>query len=308
MSRRPASTPALSEQEASVVPGGAAYLHELERRLAPYCERAEPRQRMVADLRGLLRPAERKTSWQLAEISGDATPSAFPHLLRRARWDPEAVRDELRHDIVQHLADPAAVRVLDETGFLKKGRHSAGGARHYRGTAGTVDNCQSGVLLGDASPLGHVLLDRELHLPQEWTGDPERCRRAGVPAARRFAPKPQRAQRMLARAFTAGVPAAWVSGDSVYGHDRRLRRWLAAQPRAYGLAVSGQDYVWLGWRQRQVNTLLAALPEEGWARLRAGNGTKGPRGYEWRWRPLAAPPPGRGGPGRRHPLDPRERR
>jgi SRSO17 transposase len=123
------STPDLIDQDASVVPGGAAYLHDIERRLAPYFERAEPRQRVMAYLRGLLSPAERKNSWQLAEISGDATPYAFQHLLRRALWDPAAVRDELRHYIVQHLADPAAVLVLDETGFLKKRRHSAGVAR-----------------------------------------------------------------------------------------------------------------------------------------------------------------------------------
>jgi SRSO17 transposase len=130
------STPDLIDQDASVVPGGVAYLDDIERRLAPYFEHAEPRQRVMAYLRGLRSPAEHKNSWQLAEISGDATPYAFQHLLRRARWDPEAVRDELRHYIVQHLADAAAVLVLDETGFLKKGCHSAGVARQYRGTAG----------------------------------------------------------------------------------------------------------------------------------------------------------------------------
>jgi SRSO17 transposase len=283
------SPPDPVDQEASVVPGGAAYLNDLERRLARYFERTEPRQRAMAYLRGLLSPAERKNSWQLAEISGDATPYAFQHLLRRALWDPEAVRDELRYYIVQHLGDAEAVLVLDETGFLKKGRHSAGVARQYSGTAGKVDNCQIGVFLGYAGPLGHALLDRELYLPEEWTGDRERCRQAGVPDARRFATKPQLAQQMLARTLAAGVPARWVTGDSVYGNDRRLRMWLEAQPQAYVVAVSGQEYVWLDWRQRQVKTILAALPEEGWTRLSAGDGSKGPRWYDWRWLPLADP-------------------
>jgi SRSO17 transposase len=283
------STSPLLEQELLVVQGGLDYLTDIERRLAPYFERAEPRQRVLAYLRGLLSPAERKNSWQLAEVSGDPTPYAFQHLLRRALWDPEAVRDELRRYVLQHLGDAEAVLVLDETGFLKKGRHSAGVARQYSGTAGKVDNCQIGVFLGYASVLGHVLLDRELYLPKEWTDNPERCRQAGIPAARRFATKPQLAQQMLARAFTAGVPATWVTGDRVYGNDRRLRLWLEAQPRAYVLAVSGQEYVWLGWRQRQVNTLLAALPEEGWTRLSAGDGAKGPRWYDWHWLPLAEP-------------------
>jgi SRSO17 transposase len=276
-------------QDVSAVLGGAAYLTDIERRLAPYFERAEPRQRAMAYLRGLLSPAERKNSWQLAEVSGDTTPYAFQHLLRRALWDPDAVRDALRHYIMQHLGDPEAVLVLDETGFLKKGRHSAGVARQYSGTAGKVENCQIGVFLGYASALGHVLLDRELYLPKEWTDDPERCREAGIPAVRCFATKPQLAQQMLARTFTAEVSATWVTGDSVYGNDRRLRLWLEAQPQAYVLAVSGQEYVWLGGRQRQVKTILAALPADGWTRLSAGDGTKGPRWYDWHWLPLAEP-------------------
>jgi len=264
-------------------------LNDIERRLAPYFERAEPRQRAMAYLRGLLSPAERKNSWQLAEVSGDATPYAFQHLLRRALWDPEAVRNELRRYIIQHLGDPEAVLVIDETGFLKKGRHSAGVARQYSGTAGRIENCQMGVFLGYASRLGQALLDRELYLPKEWTNDPARCQQAGIPEDRRFATKPQLAQQMLQRALAAGVPARWVTGDSVYGNDRRLRLWLEAQPLAYVLAVSGQEYVWLGWQQRQVKTLLAALPEDGWTRLSAGDGAKGPRWYDWRWLPLADP-------------------
>jgi SRSO17 transposase len=219
------TAPALDE-DISAVQGGAASLTDIERRLAPYCERSEPRQRAMAYLRGLLSPAERKNRWQLAEVSGDATPYAFQHLLRRALWDPEAVREELRHYVVQHLEDPEAVLVIDETGFLKKGRHSAGVARQYSGTAGRIENCQIGVFVGYASRLGHALLDRELYLPKEWADDPARCRRAGIPEDRRFATKPQLAQQMLPRTLAAGVPARWVTGDSVYGDDRRLRMWL----------------------------------------------------------------------------------
>jgi SRSO17 transposase len=210
-------------------------------------------------------------------------------LLSRADWDANAVWDALRRYVMQHLGDPNGVLVLDETGFLKKGEHSAGVARQDRGTAGTVENCQIGVFLSSASPLGHALLDRELYLPNAWTDDGARCRQAGIPADRPFATKPPLAQQMLHRAFTAGVPAQWVTGDSIYGADRRLRLGLEARPQAYVLAVSGQEYVWLEGRQRQVKTILAALPEEGWGRLSAGDGAKGPRWYDWRWLPLAAP-------------------
>ena len=127
-----------------------------------------------------------------------------------------------------------------------------------------------------------------LYLPKEWTNDPERCRQTGIPQDRHFATKPQLAHQMLARAFAAGVPAKWVTGDSVYGADRRLRRWLEARPQAYVLAVSGQEYVWLGGQQRPGQNAPGRLPEEGWTRLSAGDGAKGPRWYDWRWRPLAA--------------------
>jgi SRSO17 transposase len=283
MAHRNDSPLSLADQEIPAVQGGMAYLADIERRLAPYFERAEPRQRAMAYLRGLLSPAERKNSWQLAEVSGNATPYGFQHLLGRALWDPDAVRDERRRYVVQQLGDADAVLVIDETGFVKKGWHSAGVARQYSGTAGRIENCQIGVFLGYAGRLGHALLDRALYLPEEWTKERERCRQAGIPEDRRFATKPQLAKAMRQRALGAGVPARWVTGDSVYGDDRRLRMWLESQPQAYVLAVSGKEYVWLGWRQCQVKTVLAALPEEGWMRLSAGAGAKGPRGYDWRW-------------------------
>jgi SRSO17 transposase len=284
---RSLSTP--TDEAASTIAGGQAYMADMARRLAPYFARSQSRARVLAYLRGLLSEAERKNSWQVAEVCGESTPYGFQYLLSRADWDADAVRDELRTYSMQHLGDPHGVLVLDETGFLKKGHHSAGVARQYSGTVGNVDNCQIGVFLSYASPLGQVLLDRELYLPQEWTDDRERCRQAGIPEDRRFATKPQLAQQMLARALAAGVPAQWVTGDSVYGHDRRLRMWLEAQPHAYVLAVSGQEYVWLHGQQRQVKTLLATLPEDGWTRLSAGDGAKGPRWYHWRWLPLAEP-------------------
>jgi SRSO17 transposase len=284
---RALSTP--TDATASTIAGGQAYMADMARRLAPYFARSQSRDRVLAYLRGLLSEAERKNSWQVAEVCGESTPYGFQYFLSRADWDADAVRDELRTYSMQHLGEPNGVLVLDETGFLKKGRHSAGVARQYRGTVGNVDNCQIGVFLSYASPLGQVLLDRELYLPQAWTDDRERCRQAGIPEDRRFATKPQLAQQMLARAFAAGVPATWVTGDSVYGDNRPLRRWLEAQPQAYVLAVSGKEYVRLGAQPRQVQTLLASVPVEGWTRLSAGDGAKGPRWYDWHWVSLADP-------------------
>jgi SRSO17 transposase len=145
------------------------------------------------------------------------------------------------------------------------------------------------VFLTYASVHGHALLDRALYLPKVWTDDRERCEHARVPAEQRFATKPPLAHHMRQRAFEAGGPAAWVTGDSVYGDDRRLRVWLEEQDHAYVMAVSGKEYVWRAGRQHQVKSILAALVTEGWDRLSAGDGAKGPRWYDWRWLPLAAP-------------------
>jgi SRSO17 transposase len=152
-----------------------------------------------------------------------------------------------------------------------------------------VEHGQIGVFLASASARGHALLDRTLSLPKEWTQDRARCAGAGIPAEHPFATKPALAQRMLEQAFQAGVPATWVTGDSVYGDERRLRLWLAEHAQAYGLAVSGQEDVWLGWQQRQVTTVLATWPTDGWTRHRAGAGAQGPRWYDWCWLPLAVP-------------------
>ena len=96
---------------------------------------------------------------------------------------------------------------------------------------------------------------------------------------------------MLQRACAHGVPAAWVTGESVYGDYRSRRLWLEAHRHAHVLAVSGKEYVWRAGRQQQVKTILAALAAEGWCRLSAGDGAKGPRWYDWTWLPLATPLP-----------------
>lgn len=125
------------------------------------------------------------------------------------------MRDALHTYVREMLAVPNAVLVIDETGFLKKGRKSVGVQRQHSGTAGRIENCQIGVFLSYASPRGHTLLDRELYLPKSWTDDQERCREAHVPASVTFATKPELAWRILERTLSAGLPVAWVTGDTV---------------------------------------------------------------------------------------------
>jgi len=265
------------------------YWAEIERRIGPVFARSDARARAMAYLAGLLSPAARKNSWQLAEISGHSNPYGFQHLLGRADWNPDVLRDRLRTYVTDYLANSDGVGVIDETGFLKKGRHSAGVARQYSGTAGRIENCQIGVFLAYASVHGHTLIDRELYLPKEWIDDRERCRRSGIPDERAFATKPELARQMLKRAFDVGMMLAWVTGDSVYGDDRALRGWLEQRKQAYVLAVSGKESVWLRNEQQQIKTILAELPAQGWERLSAGAGSKGSRIYGWRRLELSAP-------------------
>src|SRR5919199_4039567 len=265
-----------------------AAVAEVERRLAPFFARAEARQQALAYLRGLLSPVERKNSWQLAEVVGATNPYGLQHLLGRAAWDADAVRDELHRYVTAYFGDADAVVVIDETGFLRKGRMSAGVARQSSGTAGRIENGQIGVVLTSASPHGHTLLDRELYLPKEWTEDRARCAQAGIPSTRRLQTKPALAKQMLQRAMEAKVPCRWGTGDSVYGDDRRLRLWLEEHEQAYVLAVSGKDYVWSGWGQHQGKKLLATLPADGWQRLSVGAGAKGPRDYDWLRLPIGS--------------------
>jgi SRSO17 transposase len=268
--------------DASEAEGWARGLDGLAGRLAPRFGRVEPRRRLLAYLRGLLAPVERKNGWQLAEAAGDRTPDGMQDFLGRMRWDAEAVRDDLRAYVVEQLGDPGAVLVLDETGFVKKGTKSAGVQRQYSGTAGRVENCQIGVFLGYAGRKGHALIDRALYLPEGWAGDAGRRAGAGVPAEVAFATKPKLGAAMLERALDAGVPCSWVTGDSVYGADRALRRRIEARGGlGYVLAVtSGQR---LGGRR--VDAWAAGVRPEGWHRLSAGEGSKGPRLYDWAYLP-----------------------
>src|SRR5215469_7078385 len=224
-------------------------LQEVQDRLAPYFERAEPRQRAMAYLRGLLSVTERKNGWQLAELAGEATPDGMQRLLNTAKWDADQVRDDLQQYVLTHLADPEAVLVVDETGFLKKGSKSVGVAAQYSGTAGKISTCQIGVFLAYATEKGQVLMDRELYLPREWTQDRQRLKEAGVPQEVEFAPKLVLARRMLERVRVHHMPFAWVTADSVYGADYHLRRFLTEHQIPSVLAVAPNHQVHLGEKE-----------------------------------------------------------
>jgi len=269
-------------------------------RLSEHFARSEVRQRAQDYLRGLLSEAERKNSWQLAEVAGNSTPYGIQHLLGRASWDADALREDLREYVIEHLADDESALIVDETGFIKKGDKSVGVKRQYTGTVGKRENCQVGVFLAYASCRGQAFIDRELYLPEEWAEDKDRRQRAGVPDEVGMRTKPELAKEMLGRALVeGGVRVSWVVADSVYGDSRRLGMFLEEREQPYVLALSGKAHVWSGFYQHRVSTLLDALregelqsgeiEEEDWKRLSAGEGSKGPRLYDWLRLPLNPP-------------------
>jgi SRSO17 transposase len=197
--------------------------------------------------------------------------------------NPDLVRDHLRGYVVEHLGDPGAVLVVDETGFLKKGTTSVGVQRRYSGTAGKIDNCQLGVFLAYASSRGRAFIDRELYLPKAWTEDRARCLAARVPEQVGFRTKPQLARMMLERALEAGVPAAWVTADEVYGQDPALRGWLEGRQMAYVLAIKSSEVLAVGDGPAKLSAahLAAAVPAERWVGASAGHGARGRRLYDW---------------------------
>jgi SRSO17 transposase len=265
-------------------------LDELMLRAGPRFRRAEPRRRARAFVLGLLAGLPRKNCWTIAEHAGDATPDGMQHLLARARWDAEGVRDDMRGFVIGHLGDPGAVLVADETGDLKKGTATAGVQRQYTGTAGRIENAQVAVYLGYASAAGHTLIDRELYLPRSWTADPARCQAAGIPEGTGFATKPELAWRMVERAITAGVPFGWFAGDEVYGDNGELRTRLEDHQVPYVLAVACGHRVPAGaGRVMRADELAARLPQKAWQRLPAGNGAKGHRYYDWAWAAIGNP-------------------
>jgi SRSO17 transposase len=255
-------------------------------RIAGRFRRVEPRAAARAYLLGLLSSVERKNCWQLAEQAGLARPGPMQRLLRCARWDADAVRDDLRAYAAEHLGTDGSVLVIDETGFLKKGRSSAGVQRQYTGTAGRIENAQVGVFLALATSRGRALIDRRLYLPEHsWSDDPERRSAAGIPETVQFATKPRLAAEMITTALDAGITAPWVTGDEAYGQDPQLRAALEARGVGYVMAVACSMRVRInhGRTPIRADTVAGRLPASAWHRQSAGNGAKGPRYYDWAW-------------------------
>jgi SRSO17 transposase len=268
----------------------ACSLREVKRRIRPLFTQERVALSAGLFLDGLFGPERRKTGWMRAEAAGDPGPWRQQAILGRGRWEADALRDLVRDYTLETLADQDAVLVLDETGFLKQGKGSCGVARQYTGSAGKITNCQIGVFAAYVSRHGHAFIDRALYLPKAWTDDPARLAAAHVPPGTAFATKPRLALAMIERAIAAGVPFTWVAADSVYGVGE-IETVLRRAGKGYVLGVNS-SHPFNAWGDKPLlagtaEEIAKALPASAWVRLSAGDGTKGPRLYDWAYLELA---------------------
>jgi len=267
----------------------ASSLRDVKARMRPLFaqERAAVSAGLFLD--GLLSDERRKTGWMRAEAAGDPGPWRQQTVLGRGRWDANALRDIVRDYALETLADPDAVLVIDETGFLKQGKASCGVTRQYTGSAGKITNCQIGVFATYVSRHGHAFIDRALYLPKTWTDDLQRLAAAHVPAGTGFSTKPQLARAMIERAIAARLPFAWVAADSVYGVGD-IEMMLRRAGKGYVLGVTGKHHFGSWGKEPMAGSayeIAAARAASSWKRLSAGQGTKGPRLHDWTYIELA---------------------
>jgi len=282
---------------------------ELDRfldRYAPLFGRDENQPHARRFVQGLLRGGERRNTENIAEGLTGGPVRSLQAFITTGAWLDNQIVTELRNDVLKVLADEDGVWNSDETGFPKKGTKSVGVKRQYSGTLGRTDNCQIGVFANYCSVKGHTLVDRRLFLPEEWATDPKRREEAGVPLEVVFRTKPALALEMLADAVAAGVPFRWVGGDSIYGENptfvqgvRALGKWyvvdvncdtqvwaeqpqvIQAQQRPQGKRGSQPKKPLVVGERARIDKLVAALPANAWRRVVVGEGSQGPRMYEY---------------------------
>jgi SRSO17 transposase len=257
-------------------------------------------------VQGLLHKGERRNTENIAEALAGGPVRSLQAFVTTGAWLDQAILAQLRRDVLAVLAEEDAVWNSDETGFPKQGTKSVGVKRQYSGTLGRTDHCQIGVFANYCSSKGHTFMDRRLFLPQEWAHDAGRRQAAGVPQDVVFRTKPALALEMVAQAVAEGIPFRWVGGDSVYGDNPTFVQGVRALGKWYVLDIACDTPVWTapppvipaderprsrrGRRptkplvvgaRRRVDAIVAALPATAWRRVVVGDGSQGPRLYEY---------------------------
>jgi len=225
---------------------------------------------------------------------GENDPRGVQRLLNSAKWDADAVRDDLGEYVVEHLGDEeGGTLILDETGFLKKGEKSVGVARRYTGsTAGDTLNCQVGVFLAHASNEGAAFVDRALYLPRR-SGRRIRIVEPRPVFPRRWASRTRSSWRNVCRREPSRPTCAREVGGGrlvLYGRSRAFRAWLEERGRPYAVMVPKSDAVRVGGRRKKVEQIAERLPEGGWSEVLPPEDAGERRPREWAWLELSADP------------------
>jgi SRSO17 transposase len=264
---------------------------ELRALLAPVFCQARSRLTAFAYIAALLAlPGDRTSCWQLAEAAGHVTPRRMQALLGEHAWDWRAALKGLQRFILDHLGDPEAILVLDETAELKQGGMTVGVGRQHAGITGQVENCQTVVFMAYVTAHAHALFDFRLYLPRGWCASRERRERAQIPDGMQFKTKTELGTAMITGAISAGAWFAWAAGDEVYGRASKLRAACERAGKGYVLAVPSNFMVTLPSRRKAAVAALARLiPARYWERRSCGRGCKGHRDYDWAWAATASP-------------------
>jgi SRSO17 transposase len=286
--------------------GVASRFAEYIEQLTEAVGHADRHGRLAAYCTGLLLPGDRKSvepmAARLAPDAIGAKHQSLHHFVAKAPWQDAALLSAVRAFVLPKMERQAPIRawIIDDTGMPKKGRHSVGVARQYCGELGKQDNCQVAVTLSAASDHASLPIALRLYLPQAWTNDKARCKKAGVPKEIEFQTKPQIALAQIRQAIKDGVPQGIMLADAGYGNDTGFRSGLTELELEYVVGVQGSTTVWAPgtaplpartWSGRgrktkllrrddsmkpiKVSALAQSLPRKAWKTVRWREGTKG---------------------------------
>lgn len=225
-----------TEQILSLAPALAEFLAAF----ADCFGRSEPRQHLDHYVRGQLSNLPRKSVEPIA-LFNNVAPRTLQEFLNSDVWDHPRARDRVQQILARDHEDPKAIGILDDSGHAKSGKKTPGVQWQYCGRLGKTANCVVTVQLAFSSydTRFRTMLDTELFLPESWSNDRERCRRAGIPEDVVYRPKHQIALELLDRAQTNGVHLEWLTADIWYaekpdflaGLEQRHYRYVVEIPR-----------------------------------------------------------------------------
>src|SRR5829696_7917536 len=294
------------------VRAAAERLVQFHERFAPLFGREQAQDHAYTYIKGLMVCPERKSIEPIALNVGDGQVSALQKFINIAPWDHGDVQAELQAVFADELVPTAAgspvgvVGVVDESGFAKKGDHSAGVARQHNGRLGKEDNCQVGVFLVGVAPGGSALLDHQLYLPEAWCEPGEaaarRRQKVHIPESVAFATKPEIAAGLIRQTAALGVVALdWITADEEYGKNGDFLDEVELLELRYVVEVPVSTTAWTedpascvpayGGRGRvptrptreavaSVAAVASGLGRAAWRTLRVRQGAKGPLAFE----------------------------